>query len=58
MRTQLDKMWDAHVVESIGPGVDLLQVDFHLLTELHSRLFADFEQRGLSVFRPQRTFGT
>jgi 3-isopropylmalate/(R)-2-methylmalate dehydratase large subunit len=58
MPTLFDKLWDSHVIASLAPGVDLLQVDCHFITEFHSRLFRDFEARGLKVRRPERTFGT
>ena len=32
--TMFDKIWDMHVVEDLGNGVQLLHVDRHLMHEL------------------------
>lgn len=59
-KTLFEKIWDAHlaVAESeSAPG--LLFVDLHLVHEVTSpQAFAELDRRGLSVRRPDRTFGT
>lgn len=55
-RTLVEKIWDAHVVTTLAPGVDLLAVDRHLFIDLHARGFAELARRGLAVRRPERTF--
>ena len=58
-RTQLDKVWDAHVVTDLGDGWSLLHVDRHLLHDLSGgeglRMIAE---RGLKVRNPELTFAT
>ena len=58
-RTFLDKVWDAHVVVSLGEGYDLMHIDRHLLHDLSApgRLRA-MEERGLAVHSPELTFAT
>lgn len=53
-RTLFERIWSAHVVASLAPGVDLLDVDWHVLPELGSRVFRMLEERGLPVARPER----
>jgi homoaconitase/3-isopropylmalate dehydratase large subunit len=49
-RTQLAKIWDAHVVADLGDNAYLLHVDRHLLHDLGgSRGLLDLKQRGLSA---------
>ncbi len=55
-RTLFDKLWDAHWIRSLAPGVDLLAVDRHLYIDLHSLLFADLEKQGHRVRNPEMTF--
>ncbi len=55
-RTLFDKLWDAHRIRELAPGVDLLAVDRHLYIDLHSLLFADLEKQGHSVRNPEMTF--
>lgn len=58
-RTQLAKIWDAHVVADLGDNAYLLHVDRHLLHDLGgSRGLLDLKQRGLPVHSPQLTFAT
>ena len=60
LRTLFDKLWDAHVVTpetEAAPAV--LYIDLHLIHEVTSpQAFAELEQRGLPVRRPERTKGT
>ena len=58
-RTLFDKIWDEHVVDSLGPGIDLLHIDRHLLHDLGGGdAIAHVLQRGLTVRRPELTFAT
>jgi len=55
-RTLFDKLWDAHRIRELAPGIDLLAVDRHLYIDLHSLLFADLEKMGHRVRNPDMTF--
>ncbi|MSQ19995.1 MAG: 3-isopropylmalate dehydratase large subunit [Betaproteobacteria bacterium] len=55
-QTLFDKVWDAHRIRSLAPGVDLLAVDRHLYIDLHALLFADLEKLGRGVRNPEMTF--
>jgi 3-isopropylmalate/(R)-2-methylmalate dehydratase large subunit len=58
-RTQLAKIWDAHVVADLGDNAYLLHVDRHLLHDLGgSRGLLDLKERGLPVHSPHLTFAT
>ncbi len=58
-KTLFDKIWDAHVVSEIEGGPSVLYIDCHLIHEVTSpQAFAGIEQRGTSLFRPDRTFAT
>src|SRR5262245_29215830 len=58
-RTQLAKIWDAHVVANLGDNAYLLHVDRHLLHDLGgSRGLMDLKRRGLPVHSPHLTFAT
>lgn len=58
-KTLFDKVWDAHVVEQIPDGPDILYIDQHYIHEVTSpQAFTGLENRGLSVFRKERTLGT
>lgn len=57
--TLFDKVWDAHVVDSIPDGPDILYIDQHFIHEVTSpQAFAGLERRGLEVFRTNRTLAT
>lgn len=48
-----DKVWNAHLVASMGDGYDLLHVDRNLLHDLSGgKALADLDARGLSVHSP------
>ena len=52
-RTLFDKVWDAHVVASLGDGYDLLHVDRNLLHDLSGvNAFEALAARGLGVRTP------
>lgn len=56
-KTLFDKIWDAHVVNHITDGPDQLYIDRHYCHEVTSpQAFAGLRERGLKVFRPERTF--
>lgn len=58
-KTLFDKVWDAHVVESIENGPDILYIDKHLIHEVTSpQAFDELKKRGISVFRPQQIVAT
>ncbi len=56
--TLFDKLWDAHVVDSID-GTDVLYIDQHFIHEVTSpQAFDGLKTRGISVFRVEKTLGT
>jgi len=56
-KTLLDKLWDAHLVDTLAPGVDLLNVDRQYLLEMRAGAFGVVEGKGLPVRDPWRTTG-
>jgi len=57
--TLFAKVWDEHVVDTLGPGIDLLHIDRHLLHDLGGGdAIAQVLRRGLPVRRPELTFAT
>ena len=59
LRTLFDKVWDAHVVDQITDGPNMVYIDKHLIHEVTSpQAFSGLDQRGLSVFRPEKTVAT
>ncbi|MDR2287176.1 MAG: 3-isopropylmalate dehydratase large subunit [Prevotellaceae bacterium] len=57
--TLFDKIWDSHVVSSIDDGPVQLYIDRHYCHEVTSpQAFDGLRNRGLKVFRPQKTFCT
>ena len=58
-KTLFDKIWDAHVVHSVENGPDVLYIDQHMIHEVTSpQAFTGLKNRGLKVFRPERTLAT
>ncbi len=58
-RTLFDKVWDAHVVDSIKDGPQILYIDKHLIHEVTSpQAFNELEDRGIPIFRPQQIVAT
>ena len=56
-KTLFDKIWDAHVVNNIPGGPSQLYIDRHYCHEVTSpQAFDGLRQRGLKVFRPEKTF--
>jgi 3-isopropylmalate/(R)-2-methylmalate dehydratase large subunit len=59
MKTLFDKVWDLHVIDELGDGMQLLHVDRHLLHELSGqRGQLDLRKRGLAMRRPGLTIGS
>lgn len=58
-KTLFDKIWDAHVVESIPDGPDILYIDQHLIHEVTSpQAFNELKERNIPVFRPEQVMAT
>lgn len=58
-KTLFDKIWDAHVVESISNGPDILYIDKHLIHEVTSpQAFNELKERKIPVFRPNKIVAT
>ena len=52
-------MWDAHVVEIIPNGPQVLYIDKHLIHEVTSpQAFKELEDRGISIARPDKIVAT
>lgn len=56
-KTCFEKIWENHVIANLAPNVDLLNVDWHFVTDVRSRAFKSIEDRGLPVRNPERTIG-
>jgi 3-isopropylmalate/(R)-2-methylmalate dehydratase large subunit len=57
--TMFDKIWDQHVVDDLGDGVQLLHVDRHLMHELSGhRGQLELRKRGLRMRDPGLTVGS
>jgi 3-isopropylmalate/(R)-2-methylmalate dehydratase large subunit len=58
-KTLFDKVWDAHVVEVIPDGPQIIYIDKHLIHEVTSpQAFAELESRNLEIFRPKQIVAT
>lgn len=58
-KTLFDKVWDAHVVDSIENGPQIIYIDRHLIHEVTSpQAFAELENRNIPVFRPEKVTAT
>ena len=58
-KTLFDKVWDAHVVDTVPNGPQILYIDKHLIHEVTSpQAFAEIEQRGISLARPDKIVAT
>jgi 3-isopropylmalate/(R)-2-methylmalate dehydratase large subunit len=58
-KTLFDKIWDSHVVTSVQGGMEVLYIDRHFIHEVTSpQAFAGLEQRGIPVFRTNKTVAT
>ena len=58
-RTLFDKIWDMHVVDELGDGMQLLFVDRHVIHELSGyRAQAEVAKRGLKMRNPELAVGS
>jgi len=58
-KTLFDKVWDAHVVDSVLNGPQILYIDKHLIHEVTSpQAFNELEDRGIPIFRPDQIVAT
>ncbi|MGB3775551.1 MAG: 3-isopropylmalate dehydratase large subunit [Leeuwenhoekiella sp.] len=58
-KTLFDKVWDAHVVDTVANGPQILYIDKHLIHEVTSpQAFAELEERGIPVARPDQVVAT
>jgi len=58
-RTLFDKVWDAHLVDSIENGPQILYIDKHLIHEVTSpQAFAELEARNIPIYRPDQIVAT
>ena len=58
-KTLFDKVWDAHVVDSIENGPQVLYIDKHLIHEVTSpQAFQELEERNIPIFRPDQIVAT
>tara|TARA_B100001146_G_scaffold225125_1_gene246747 strand:+ start:31239 stop:32618 length:1380 start_codon:yes stop_codon:yes gene_type:complete len=59
MKTLFDKVWDAHVVERIENGPEILYIDQHLIHEVTSpQAFNELAERDIPLFRPKQVIAT
>jgi len=58
-KTLFDKVWDAHVVDKVQDGPQILYIDKHLIHEVTSpQAFNELEARKIPIFRPQQIIAT
>jgi 3-isopropylmalate/(R)-2-methylmalate dehydratase large subunit len=58
-RTIIEKVWDRHIVAERKGAPTLIYIDLHLVHEVTSpQAFSGLRERGLTVRRPDLTFGT
>lgn len=58
-KTLFDKVWDAHVVDTVKNGPQVLYIDKHLIHEVTSpQAFNELEERNIPVFRPNQIIAT
>ena len=58
-KTLFDKVWDAHVVDTIENRPQILYIDKHLIHEVTSpQAFNELKQRGIPVARPDKIVAT
>lgn len=58
-KTLFDKVWDAHVVERIEDGPEIIYIDKHLIHEVTSpQAFDELKKRNVKLFRPQQIVAT
>lgn len=58
-KTLFDKVWDAHVVDAIENGPQILYIDKHLIHEVTSpQAFNELKARNIPIFRPDQIVAT
>ncbi|MDU8885805.1 3-isopropylmalate dehydratase large subunit [Yeosuana sp. MJ-SS3] len=58
-KTLFDKVWDAHVVDSIENGPQILYIDKHLIHEVTSpQAFNELRERNIPIARPKQVIAT
>ncbi len=58
-KTLFDKVWDAHVIDTIKDGPSILYIDKHLIHEVTSpQAFAELEKRNIPIARPDKIVAT
>jgi 3-isopropylmalate/(R)-2-methylmalate dehydratase large subunit len=58
-KTLFEKIWDAHIVQSIPDGPSVVYIDKHFIHEVTSpQAFAGLASRGLQLFRPKQIVAT
>ncbi|MFI2743753.1 3-isopropylmalate dehydratase large subunit [Zhouia sp. PK063] len=58
-KTLFDKVWDAHVVDEVENGPQILYIDKHLIHEVTSpQAFAELESRNIPLFRKDQIVAT
>ena len=54
-----DKLWRSHLVDTLAEGVDLIDIDLHLLHDLNGPgALRALQERGLELRAPGQTFAT
>ncbi len=58
-KTLFDKVWDAHVVDTVKNGPQVLYIDKHLIHEVTSpQAFKELEDRNIPIARPHQIIAT
>ncbi len=58
-KTLFDKVWDAHIVDTVPDGPQILYIDKHLIHEVTSpQAFAELEEKGIDMARTDKTVAT
>ncbi|GFD81955.1 3-isopropylmalate dehydratase large subunit [Tenacibaculum mesophilum] len=58
-KTLFDKVWDAHVVDTVKDGPQILYIDKHLIHEVTSpQAFNELKERKIPIARPDKTVAT
>lgn len=58
-KSLFEKVWEAHVVDQVDGGMEVLYIDQHLIHEVTSpQAFQGLRDRNVSVFRPEQTLAT
>jgi 3-isopropylmalate/(R)-2-methylmalate dehydratase large subunit len=59
MKTMFDKIWDQHVIDDLGDGMQLMFVDRHVIHELSGhRGQIEISRRGLKMRNPELALGS